>query len=221
MSFALPARELLRTADALRHAMASLAGDPGMRLQPLTPELARAFLSDGTSASVVVRVEEGGAAARGGVRVGDVVLGFARTERLEHDAIEARLSATPPGTVLALELWRDGSAHSARLILGAASAEPDQPLLPPAATESRLGLNLAVLRARAKVPAGVYVDTATGSALLAGLERGDRIVAVNGASIGTIDDFDAALAGFRNREVIALLVARGATTAYVPVTRER
>jgi serine protease Do len=69
-------------------------------------------------------------------------------------------------------------------------------------------------------PAGIYIDSATGSALLAGLERGDRILAVNGIAVATVAEFDAALALFETRGVIALLVMRGGATVYVPVSRE-
>jgi serine protease Do len=69
------------------------------------------------------------------------------------------------------------------------------------------------------MPAGVYVDTATGSSLLAGIETGDRITAVNGIPVANQAQFDAALETLRDRPTLALLVTRSGVAQYVPVDR--
>ena len=221
MSFALPLQELRRTAQVLRRAGASRAGDIGARMQPLSDGLARAFGLDGTAGALIVRVGEGGAAARAGLRAGDVVLGFTRGERLPHEEIESRLSAAVPGTSLAMEVWRGGAPRTVRVEVPAGNTNNQQTQEDVLAGETRLGRGLAVLKARADLPAGLYVESATGSSLLAGVERGDRIVAVNAQPVATVDQFDAALATASGRTVVALLVSRGGAIAYVPVTRGR
>jgi serine protease Do len=69
------------------------------------------------------------------------------------------------------------------------------------------------------MPAGVYVESAGGSALLAGIEPGDRITALNDVEVASLADFDAALEGAKTGRVIAVLVSRGAAAVYVPVVR--
>lgn len=219
MSFALPVRELLRTAEVLRRGSASPPGEIGVGLQPLTPALARAFGTDGTEGALLMRVDPGGAGERAGLSVGDVVLGFAPGERLAPARIESRLAAAPPGSLLPLQVWRGGQVRTV-----AVQVEPAASAALPArqqanAGEARLGLSLVVIQARADIPAGVYVETATGSALLAGLERGDRIVAVNSIPVGDVDAFDAALAAAPSPDVVALLVGRGSAVLYIAVMR--
>ena len=69
------------------------------------------------------------------------------------------------------------------------------------------------------MPVGAYVETASGSSLLAGIEPGDRITAINGIDVTNSGDFDAALDYVRASKVVAFLVTRGSATIYIPVTR--
>jgi serine protease Do len=212
VSFALPVRELKRVAESLKKNGASRSGDIGARTQPLTPDLAQAFGLHSRSGALVLQVEPQGPAARAGVRVGDVIRGLTQEE------LDARLAAWRPGAVLEVELWRDGALRHARI--ESVAAVEELPSIAPrrSSNEQRLGLGLTMLmRQLAEQPPGLYIESATGSALLAGLERGDRIVAVNAIPVASPDEFDSALARANPRGVVALLVARGSTLAYVPV----
>lgn len=65
-----------RTDDAMAMFDGERAGDTvmGAQLEPLTPEMARELNLEGPARGLVVtRVEDGGFAARGGIRVGDVI----------------------------------------------------------------------------------------------------------------------------------------------------
>ena len=106
VSFALPVDELMRVAQALRTSGQVRAGEIGVRQQPLTPDLARAFGLEHAAGALVTRVADAGPAARAGLRAGDVILGLAPGERLPHQEIEARLGAAAPGTVVNLQVWR-------------------------------------------------------------------------------------------------------------------
>jgi len=222
VSFALPVGELMRVAQALRTRGAVRIGDIGIRTQPVTADLAAAFGHHGMSGALVARVAPDGPAGRAGLKAGDIVLGLAHGERLMQPEIESRVSSAAPGTQLALDVWRDGAVLVVQVKVASATAEaPGLPPLPPASRELRLGLGLTALTTQVPGrPAGLYVESATGSALLAGLERGDRIVAVNTVAVASIAEFDAALAQAAPRKVVALLVARSSTLVYVPVSPE-
>jgi serine protease Do len=69
------------------------------------------------------------------------------------------------------------------------------------------------------MPVGAYVETASGSSLLAGIEPDDRIPAINGIDVLSLGDFDAALESVRASKVVAFLVTRGSATSYIPVSR--
>jgi membrane-associated protease RseP (regulator of RpoE activity) len=65
------------------------------------------------------------------------------------------------------------------------------------------------------------VDSATGSSLLAGIESGDRIAAVNHIPVTDAASLDAALAAVGDAATVALLVVRGTAPLYVAVPRLR
>jgi serine protease Do len=97
---------------------------------------------------------------------------------------------------------------------GRAGTESDEPLPP------RLGLVLRTYRiatGSGGYPEGLYVERASGWALLAGIEPGDRILAVNASAVADEAEFDRALAAARSALPVALLVARGGAHSYIPV----
>jgi serine protease Do len=218
VSFALPVGELMRVADALRRG-GMRTGGIGVHTQPLDADLARAFRLDTQRGALVTRVDPEGPAAAAGLRAGDVILGLVRGESLAYTELEGRFAASRPGSTVELQVWRDGQLVRLRTRIGPGSADPLPPLAAhPAAEEVRLGLGLVVVtRAVPGMAPGLYVDSATGSALLAGIERGDRIVAVGSTPVATSSEFDAALA--HAGDPVALLVARGASMVYLPVAR--
>ena len=106
------------------------------------------------------------------------------------------------------------------IALRTAALPPDMPLQSsqPHTPLPRLGLSLDTAR-RAAMQAGLYVESVAGPALVAGVEPGDRIVAVNGIAVDDAAAFDAALSRVGNVPVVALLVARADALVYLPVTR--
>ena len=218
LSFALPIDRVMRIAGALRAGGAAARASIGMRTQLVTPELASAFGLDGVHGALVVRVEPDGPAAAAGVRAGDIVLAVNAGPVASQPEIEEAIASARADAPISLELWRRRAAERAIVVLErpARRAPSRSPAL---AAEVRLGLELATRKATAGMPAGVYVESAGGSALLAGIESGDRITAVNDVEVASADDFDTALDSAKAGKVIAVLVSRGAAAVYVPVVR--
>lgn len=219
LSFALPIDRVMRIANALRTGGAAARASIGMRTQLVTPELARAFGLDRVRGALVVRVDPQGPAAVAGVRAGDIVLSVNAGPAASQPEIEEAIASARADAPIALELWRRKAAQRAIVVLEPLPAPADAGRTRAIAAEVRLGLELASRRATAGMPAGVYVESAGGSALLAGIEAGDRITAVNDVEVASEADFDAALEGAKTSGVIAVLVLRGAAAVYVPVVR--
>jgi len=220
VSFALPIAEVLEVAAQLRANGRVRRGDIGATTQPLTAELGQAFGLGDLRGALVVGVAPGGPADAAGIRSGDVLLSVNGEPRLPHADVEKRIFAAGPGERIELEVWRQNARLRAVVQTRqeperTRQAERTQQRLP----EARLGLHFAPAKVTAQMPAGVYVDTATGASLLAGIESGDRITAMNGIAVTNQAEFDAALESLRDSKVIALLVSRGGAAIYVPVTR--
>ncbi|MDP3759271.1 MAG: trypsin-like peptidase domain-containing protein [Ramlibacter sp.] len=218
LSFALPIDRVMRIAGALRAGGAAARASIGLRTQLVTPELASAFGLDGVRGALVVRVDPEGPAAAAGVRAGDIVLAVNAGAAASQPEIEEAIASAGADAPIALELWRRRASRRAIVVLARPEAVRMGPARPLAA-EARLGLELASRQATAGMPAGVYVESAAGSALLAGIEAGDRITAVNDIEVATTADFDTALDSVKVGKVIAVLVSRGAAAVYVPVVR--
>jgi serine protease Do len=191
-----------------------------MRTQLVTPELASAFGLDRVRGALVVRVDPDGPAAAAGVRAGDIVLSVNAGPAASQPEIEEAIASARTDAPVALELWRRKAARRAIVVLERLPTAADAGRVRSVAAEVRLGLELASRKATAGMPAGVYVESAGGSALLAGIEPGDRITAVNDVEVAGEADFDAALEGAKAGKVIAVLVSRGAAAVYVPVVRK-
>jgi serine protease Do len=215
VSFALPIDRVLKLAAELR-AGASARGEIGLRTQPVSAELAHAFGLDKPRGALVVKVMPGGPADQAGLRIGDIVLSAGRGGWGPTQDVEDVLAAARPGAILHLQLWRQRGLREVAVQVNAVAVDPPKPR--ERLQHARLGLGL-VSRQGAGVPAGAWVETSSGAALLAGIEPGDQIIAVNATHVITPDDFDAALES-ASGPVVALLVARGSVMLYLPVLRQ-
>lgn len=219
VSFSLPIDRVMRIADEIRESGGRSRGYIGLRTQPVTPELARAFGLSEARGALVTRVRPGSPADHAGLRNGDILLSvdgapFATAFELEESVASAR-----PGATLALQIWRRQALKRIAVKVGPSPQDVPPVPPPPGPPEKRLGLELALSKTTAAMPAGVYVESASGSGLLAGLEPGDRITAINGVDVASLAEFDAALAAAGNSKVVALLVTRGSSRIYIPILR--
>lgn len=222
VSFAVPVGRVLRAAGELR-ARQAVTGDIGMTTQPVTADLARAFGLPEPRGAVVTAVRSSGPAARAGLRIGDVVVSVKGRRAGDQADVEDAIAATAAGDRVELGVWREGAlldllAHAADET-GPAARAAGQGAVP--APDPRLGLVLAAAARSGAMPRGVYVDAVTGPGLLAGIEPGDRITAVNAVEVASPQDFDAALAQAHGADVVALLVWRESLPMFVAVRRLR
>lgn len=220
VSFAIPIDRVLRLVQRWESAQGGASPHLGLRAQALTPALAQAFGLEHPQGALVVRVQSGGPAQDAGLQPGDVILAVAGARSDDPAALDDALALAAPGVPVELEVWRDRSLRRVRVRWVPAAQEPPQSALAgPAGPEERLGLQFAPAGVAAGRPPGLYVEAALGSALLAGLEPGDRVEAVNGLSVATPEAFDRALEGAEAAPVLALLVVRGEVPQYVAVRR--
>jgi serine protease Do len=240
VSFALPIDRVMHIARQLASNGLVQRGHIGATIQPVSSELADALGLQPASGVVVLSVESGGPADVSGLRGGDVLLSV-NVEKRESKAIgseslntlnhpdkasspidiEHLIFAAKPGSVLALTVWRQGALKSLRLAVAAAPVQLASRTIPKRAHSiERLGLTFVQNNPSANMPIGIYVDTVAGASLVAGIEFGDRIIAVNHLPVLTSEDFDNALKTLSRHESVALLVERDRIRWYMVVRKE-
>jgi serine protease Do len=203
-------------------------GRLGVTVQGVTGDLAAGFGLDKAEGAIVSDVTPNGAAAKAGLKRGDVILSYQGRPVIDTNAFRNEIAATKPGTTVTLKVLRDGKTIEVKPTLeemaaargGSRSLDGEregasarygmtvEPLTPELAARLELERN-------AKGVVITDVDPA-GAAASAGLRQGDVIQQVNGKSVDDADDVRDALNATGGKPSV-LLVARGETTIFVPL----
>lgn len=224
LSFSLPIDEAMRVVAELLASGHVTRGQLGAGVQPVTPELARAFGLEQAAGALVTRVDAGTAVALSGLRSGDIILAVDARAPMTFPEIQQRVASSRPGSTMALTVWRSSGVVRLSVPVAAAAVE-----LPPGLSEAssyeaepRLGLKLVERTgdpSRGGLPAGLYVQGASGAARRSGIEFGDAVLGVNQTMVSSLAEFDAALKAAAGRDLVALLVRRGTVVNFVPIAR--
>jgi serine protease Do len=220
VSFSSPIDLVLRIAQRIRTDGGVVHGRVGMAVQPVTPDLARAFGLDGPIGALVIRVDPSAAAGRAGVRSGDIVLMIDDAAPASYADIQERVSMARPGQSLNLSLWRQRAMQRLTVVADGESASPRaQQAEPSARSLIRLGLSMMEVdnAAPSRAKPGLHVIGVGGAAMQAGVMVGDVVLGVNDAQVLSFAEFDKALkvAGFN--QPVALLVLRRGAMNYIAV----
>lgn len=199
----------------------------GVQVQEVTRAFADSLGLDRPVGALVARVEPGSAAEKAGIRIGDVILAFDGHEILTQSDLPPVVGATRPGRTVDVRIFRDGRDRTLKITVGEAEADP-QAVLPanagdkPAASASRLGMRLQELTPEQRSQAelgegeGVLIGQVTGGAASrAGLRRGDIILRVGRAEVGSVEAFNRAVKDVKPGDSVMLLVRRGGTNSFI------
>ncbi|HBP17173.1 MAG TPA: hypothetical protein DEA08_05170 [Planctomycetes bacterium] len=172
----------------------------------------------------VVEVDPDSPASEAGLQKGDIVVAMGRTQIRSMDDFATALARYRPGQTERVIVLRDRRARLLRLTFGGGSQaqkptpkpQPQQPQPRPTNQPGYLGVYLAP----GGEGQGALVDgCVVGSpADQAGLESGDRIVAVDGERVATDDDLAGLLRSRRAGEKVVLGVERGSRRLALSVT---
>ena len=221
VSFAIPIEVALEVSKQLRAEGKVTRGRLGVRIQPITKELAQSFKLKEASGALIASVEPGSPADKAGLKPGDVVLAFNGQEIDDPNKLPRLVAATKPGQSATLRIWRNGTAEdvkftAAELVAEAKAAKPE----PEKATRpNRLGLVVSELppaqRKQLGIEYGLVVERADASKTP--LRPGDVIVGVGRERFSSLEDFNRLIEEQKQGDTVALLVKRGEATVYVPV----
>ena len=226
VSFAIPIDLAMNIADQLKTHGKVTRGQLGVRIQPISGELAKSFGLQDAKGALVAAVDPDSAAAKAGLKAGDVIVEFDGKKVEEFSALPPLVAATKPGAKTNVVYLRDGKAQKTTVAVGEAPSDKVAEASPAAAKgEARkmasLGLAVSELDARERkalgLDGGVKVERAQGPAAKSGIRAGDVIVGVNGARIAGTDDLGKTLEQAPKGAPLALLVKRGDATIFIPV----
>ena len=221
VSFAIPIEVALDVMKQLRAEGKVTRGRLGVRIQPMTKELAQSFRLKEPHGALIALVEPGSPADKAGLKLGDVVLAYNGQPIDDANKLPRLVAATKPGQSATLRIWRDGKAEEVKFTAAelVADAKPAKPAAEKPTKPNRLGLVVSELpsaqRKALGVDYGLVVESADASR--SPLRPGDVIVGVGRETIKSIEDFDRLIAEHKPGDIVALLVRRGEATVYLPI----
>ena len=222
VSFAIPIEVALEVGKQLQAEGKVTRGRLGVRIQPMTKELAQSFQLQEPDGALIATVEPGSPADKAGLKPGDVVLAFNGQKLDDPNKLPRLVAATKPGQSATLRIWRNGKAEEVKFT--AAELVAETRAAKPAADKSqqktnRLGVVVSELPSAQRRALGVdyalLVERADSAR--SALRPGDVIVGVGRETFSSMEDFERLIEQRKQGDTVALLVRRGELTAYVPV----
>ena len=177
----------------------------------MNQSLAQSFGMKKPEGALVSSVEDNSPAAKGGLKSGDVILGWNDASVDESSALPGLVADTAPGQSAKVRVWRDGKEQTLNVTVGAVPSEKEKVASAesPASNSGKLGLTVQ------SSDEGLVVQDASGPAAEAGVQQGDVILAVNNHPVKSAKE----LRGLVDKagKHLALLVQRDDAKIYVPV----
>ncbi|MZH45696.1 MAG: DegQ family serine endoprotease [Nitrospinae bacterium] len=196
----------------------------GVMIQKITPELEKSFGLGQSEGALVGDVIPNGPADKGGVKRGDVITRFDNQAVREMEDLPKIVAATTPGSVVDVEVIRDGSRKVLRITIEVLKDTKETVV----AKADPLGLQVQditeELAQSLKLEGvdGVLVsDVVAGNAASeAGIRRGDVISEMNRVPVKNLQDYNNLLANVEKGSSVLFLVKRGGSTIYIAVKVE-
>ena len=219
LAFAIPIDVALKVKDQIVRTGKVEHARLGVTVQDLNQSLAESFALKTPDGALVSSVQPGTAAARAGLKAGDVILRVDGAPVHTAGDVSSRVGLSDPGSTMKLTVWRDRGERALEVKLGTAGSDREQQ----ASTEAAPGaLGLAVRpltpseRQQSGLDHGLLVEGVDGAAARAGIEPGDIVLALNGQPVASSDQIRRALE--RQPRHVALLIQRDEQQIFVPIT---
>ncbi|HDQ26414.1 MAG TPA: Do family serine endopeptidase [bacterium] len=194
----------------------------GVAIQDLTPELKAHFKVEG--GVLMSQVFEGGPAAKGGMKRGDVIIQFDGKKVDKYRDLQAMVAETPVNKKVRVRVMRDGKPVNLDIAIGERGASSELELPKVTKSEGELGLLVGAISPEAASRFGtsakqgvIVLGVTPGSAPEdAGIMRGDVIHELNGRQIKNMADYEAAVkATVKKGRQSVFLIERGDAMVYM------
>jgi serine protease Do len=219
IGFAIPVDALKDVMGQLRDRGRVTRGKLGLVFQPMSNELSQALKLDAPKGALISQIEAGGAAARAGLKPGDVIVAVNDTPIAHAEELPRRVARNSPGAQIKVAYIRDGKKLETKASLDTLEDDdttPSQPargvVPPPASSNNKLGV--AVSNARG---GGVRVDGILPTSTVKELRPGDVVVELDGKPVADSAAMEKLLASAKPGTIALAKVRRGDATRFVPI----
>jgi serine protease Do len=224
IGFAIPSNMVIHVANAIIKNGKVLRGWLGVATQDLDLAIAKSFGLDAERGAVIANVVKGGPADMAGLKRGDIVIAFDGKAIPDSGAFQNEVARTPIGKKVKVTVVRAnreekfsvkvGSRESLTRVITESLKERLGALIRRITTQEAEKFGLALEE-------GVAVDWVDpkGSFGIAGFERGDIILEVQGMPVGGVENFIETISSLPPNEKIVLLALdhRTGQTGYVQI----
>ncbi|WP_437670965.1 Do family serine endopeptidase [Sorangium sp. So ce131] len=221
IGFAIPVDALKDVLPQLREKGFVERGKLGLLFQPVTRDLATALKLDAPKGALVADVEPGGAAARAGIKPGDVIVAVNGVQILHAEELRRNVARNAPGSEIKVALLRADKRQEVVAKLDALQDEEDD------ANRARPAQGARPERQQSAEKLGIQIsDVAGGGVRVDGfaqgsdveeLQVGDVILEVNGAPVKDAAGLRAAIAKAKDGSVALFKVRRGKVIQFAAV----
>ncbi|MGD9163449.1 MAG: DegQ family serine endoprotease [Chromatiales bacterium] len=216
VGFAIPINMAKSIANQLLDKGEVRRGFLGIAIQPLTPELAESFGAERQKGILVAEVSEDSPADKAGLKQGDLIVKLAGRDVVDVGDFRNRISLTPPGSKVDLEIIRNGSSRTVGVTVGELSEQ--QIADSSTKTTEDLGITVQTLNSELakslgiNITQGVVVTNVTPGSIsaMAGVDPGTVITQVDRKAVRSAAEFEKFVnEASRKRQVLLLLSKEG------------
>lgn len=167
LGFSIPSRLAVGVIDQLREFGETRRGWLGVRIQPVTDEIAESLGMKSATGALVAGIMKGGPADNGVIQPGDVIVKFDGRDMKDVRDLPRAVAESEVGKVVDVVIVRKGVEQTVQVTLGRledgekiAEATPDKPAGKPAASSDILGMKIVELDDDARASFEISPDVA-------------------------------------------------------------
>lgn len=223
IGFAIPSNMAKMVTSQLREKGKIVRGWIGVSIQSMTPEIAQSFGLKEPRGALVAEVVPEGPADTGGIRQGDIIVGFGGKDIKDSKDLPRIVAETPVGKTVDVKVVRNGKETALKITLQEMTEQRVASGMRPTA----LSLGMRVDEISPMLRSELGIGDKTGVVVLgvdpgspsdgAGVQAGDLIKEINHKPIKNLKDYNDAAAKISKDNPILLLMKRGRQTFYVSI----